>query len=217
MIRRPGHLADRDVPASGAPDQVPGLDLALAARNVRAAGGSAGRFGASLAAAQRRDAAPEHTVALAGIAAWRAGALAFRDDALARLEVLRADAAGRRAVAAALFLAEDALDEFAQRQRTDRFWWPGRGAARGYVCAVGGFRGLGGAWTAPPDAGRALGDDGVFAIRSGADWWRLDADVWGSRLAVLDGQPRAAAPDPRASIVCLEDSYLAWVHVKDAA
>ncbi|MBD3940264.1 potassium transporter Kef [Microbacterium sp. NEAU-LLC] len=217
MIRRPGHLANRDVPASGAPEQVPGVDLALAAHNVRAAGGDAGRFGASLAAAQRLDAAPEHAVSLAGIAAWRAGALALRDDALARLDVLRADAAGRRAVAAALFLAEDAVDEFAERQASDRFWWPGRAEARGYVCAVGGFRGLGGAWTAPPDAGRSLGDDGVFAIRSGADWWRLDADVFGSRLVRLDEQPRAAASDSRTSIVCLEDSYLAWVHVKDAA
>jgi hypothetical protein len=216
MIRRPGHLANRDVPAAGAPEPLPGLDLALAARHVRAAGGDAGRFGASLAAAQRMDAAPEHAVSLAGVAAWRAGALALRDDALARLEVLRADAAGRRAVAAALFLAEDAVEEFAARQRTDRFWWPGRDAARGYVCAVGGFRGLGGAWTAPPDAGQALGG-GVFAIRAGADWWRLDADVWGSRLTALDGQPRSAASDSRASIVCLADSYLAWVHVKDAA
>jgi len=217
MIRRPGHLANRGLPASGAPQPVAGLDLAVAARNVRAAGGDAGRFGASLAAAQQRDAAPEHTVALAGLAAWRSGALALREDALARLDVLRADAAGRRAAAAALFLAEDAIDEFAERQRTDRFWWPGRADARGYVCAVGGFRGLGGTWTSAPDAGHPLGDTGVFAIRAGADWWRLDADAWGSRLARLDAQPRAAASASGTSIVCLADSYLAWVHAGDAA
>lgn len=217
MIRRPGHLANRDVPASGAPEPMPGLDLALAARNVRAAGGDAGRFGASLAAAQQQDAAPEHAVALAGVAAWRSGALGLRGDALARLDLLRSDVAGRRAAAAALFLAEDALDDFAERQRADRFWWPGRAETRGYVCAVGGFRGLGGAWTSPPDAGHALGDDSVFAVRAGADWWRLDADVWGARLVRLDAQPRAAAAVSAASIVCLEDSYLAWVHVRDAA
>ncbi|MDW4571703.1 potassium transporter Kef [Microbacterium sp. M3] len=212
----PRHLAGAG-PASGAPAPVPGLDLDLAARNVRRAGGDPERFAAALGAAQRADAASEHTVALAGVAAWRAGALAFRDDALARIDVLRGEPAGGRAVAAALGIAEAALAEFAERQRTDPLWWPGRTAERGYVCAVGGFRGLGGAWLAPPGGGYALAEPGAFAIAADERWWRLDADVWGSRLTRLDDEPGPAASDSLASIVCPQDSYLAWVHVRDAA
>lgn len=214
MIRRPGHLANTH-PAAGAPASIPGLDLALAARNVRAAGGDPGRFAASLAAAQRVDAAPEHAMALAGIAAWRAGALAFREDALARTDVLLAESGGRRAVCAALGIGDDEIVAFAERQRVDRFWWPGRTANRGYVCAVGGFAGLGGVWVAPPEHGHALAEPGAFAIRAGDEWWRLDADVWGSRLVRMDSEPGHAASDSSSSIVCPAPSYVAWVHAED--
>ena len=215
-MKLPGHLANA-APAAGAPAPIAGLDLTVAARNVRAAGGDPGRFAASLAAGQRADASSEHAIALAGIAAWRAGALALRDDALARTDVLRAEPDGRRAVAAVLGLGDDAIDEFVERQRADRFWWPGRTANRGYVCAVGGFSGLGGAWVVPPQGGYALAEPGAFAILSGDEWWRLDADVWGSRLVRVDDEPGAEASRSSASIVCLADSYVAWVRVEDAA
>ncbi|MCR2783741.1 MULTISPECIES: potassium transporter Kef [unclassified Microbacterium] len=218
MIQVPGHLADRGSPI-GEPEPVAGLDWAVAKRSVQRAGGRPDRFTGAMAAAQRAAGGPDDTALLAGIAgiaAWRAGALAYRQDALARIDALASDAA-RRAAAAALDLDMSGLAEFAKRQRTDRFWWPGRAALDGYVCAVGGFAGLGGAWVAPADAWYPLGEPGAFAIRTGDRWWRLDADVWGSRLLPLDAQPQERGPDQAASIVCLPDTYLAWVHVEDAA
>lgn len=214
-MRRPGHLANT-APASGTPESVDGLDLALAARNVVRAGGSAGRFAAAFAAAQRAAAGDVDLVVLAGISAWRAGALAYRDDALAHVEREGGADAARPAVAAALGMREADLDAFVERQRADRFWWPGREAQRGYVCAVGGFAGLGGAWVAPPAEGLALADPGAFAVRTGTQWWRLDADVWGSRLTALTDEPEPG-PAGAASLVCFAESYLAWVHVQDAA
>jgi hypothetical protein len=213
VIRRPGHLAN-GAPSSGAPAPIAGLDLALAARNVASAGGDAGRFGAALAAAQRAGFDDADGLAVVGVAGWRAGVLALRDDALRHLDEL----VGRRpaVAAAALGLAESDLPAFLERQRSDRFWWPDRAAANGYVCAIGGFTGLGGAWVAPPAEARPLAADGAFAVRTHEQWWRLDADVWGSRLVQLDAEPAAAAP-AAASVVVFADSYLAWVHVREAA
>ncbi|WP_154097346.1 potassium transporter Kef [Microbacterium testaceum] len=209
MIRRPGHLADHTPPV-GTPVPVEGLDLALAGRNVAAAGGSAERFAVSFAAG-RAAAEGIDPVALAGIAGWRAGALGLRDDALRSIDSVRSTGAG---VAAAAALGMDAADlgAFVDRQRADRYWWPGRREANGYVCAVGGFRGLGGAWTAPPADGRPLDADGAFAVRTGERWWRIDADVWGSRLSPLDDEPEPGAAGA-ASVLTFADSYLAWIHV----
>ncbi|WP_022880086.1 hypothetical protein [Microbacterium sp. B19] len=53
---------------------------------------------------------------------------------------------------------------------------------------------------------------------SGPAPWRIDADVWGSRLT-----PLRAVDEPEeglgglASLVTFPDSYLAWIHVADAA
>ena len=212
----PGHLANAVAPG-GTPPPLEGLDLGLAAANVRRAGGDPSRFAGSLAAALREEPAPpaERARSLAAIAAWRAGALAYRDDALDRLDALLGDGSGP-AAAAALGMAPSDARSFAVTQRIDRFWWPGRAAERGYVCAVGGFAGLGGAWTAPPAEGFVLTEPGAFAIRAGDEWWRLDADVWGSRLVRLDDDPGPPASASSSSIVCPADSYLAWVHVTDA-
>lgn len=217
-MKRPGHLANAS-PAAGAPPPVDGLDLTLAAQNVRRAGGDPSRFAGSLAAALREDPEPgrPRALAFAALAAWRAGALVYRDDALARLDGLLTDGAGLAAARALGLDTASLAATFGTAQRTDRFWWPGRAEARGYVCAVGGFAGVGGAWVAPPDEGFALAQPGAFAIRTGDEWWRLDADVWGSQLRRIDGEPPAAASDSLASIVCTADSYLAWVHVRDAA
>jgi len=212
--RLPGHLADQSLP-SGAPEPVADVDWALAGRNVRRAGGDPDRFAAGIADALRAAGGTDDVVALAGIAAWRSGALAYREDALARIATL--EGAGRAGAAAALGLEPGELDAFTERQLTDRFWWPGRAAASGYVCAVGGFAGLGGTWVAPPVSGMTLSAAGAFAIRAGEEWWRLDADVWGSQLSRLDAEPAEPGPTGPASIVCLPDSYLAWVHVRDAA
>lgn len=217
MIRRPGHLAEVE-PPTGVPADVVGLDLERAGLTVEAAGGSAERFWHALAAGQAAlpdDAPTDLVVALAGIAGWRAGVLGLRDDALAHL----ADVPPA-ATAAALGIGETDLDAFGDHQRTDRFWWPGRTERRGYVCAVGGFAGLGGAWTAPPVDARPLDDDGCFAVRTGERWWRLDADVWGSRLTALEGEPPRTSgrgARPVASLLTFAESYLAWVYVPEAA
>lgn len=217
MIRRPGHQADVE-PPRGVPTPVPGLDLDRAATAVVAAGGSAARFGHALAAGQAQlaaDAPVDLVVTLAGIAGWRAGVLGLRDDALARIVDVPPPAA-----AAALGLAEADLRAFTDRQRIDRFWWPGRTASRGYVCAIGGFAGFGGAWTAPPADARSLAEPGAFAVRTARRWWRVDADVWGSRLTELPAEPTAAAPrggGATASLVTFSESYLAWVHVAESA
>ena len=217
MIRRPGHLADTE-PPTGVPIDVPGLDFERAGINVESAGGSAERFWHALAAGQAMlpvDVPSDLVVALAGIAGWRAGVLGLRDDALAHLPEVPPAAA-----AAALGIAEGELGAFAERQRTDRFWWPGRAGQRGYVCAVGGFAGLGGAWTAPPTDPRPLHDDGAFAVRAGERWWRVDADVWGSRLVALEGEPLTAlgrGAGPTASLLTFAESYLAWIYVAEPA
>lgn len=212
MIKRPGHLAAAPTAPASSP-QLEGIDLDLAGRNVVSAGGDPRVFAASFAAGVAE--APEaDAVALAGIAAWRAGALAFRDDALRRLDGL--SQTHPDAAAAALGLDRADLDAFLEAQRGDRFWWPGRAASRGYVCAVGGFVGLGGVWVAPPAESVALADPGAFGIRTGDEWWRLDADVWGARIRPLD-EPPEAGPGGAASVICFPDSYLAWVHVRDAA
>lgn len=217
MIRRPGHLADTE-PPTGVPLAVPGLDLERAGLNVDAAGGSAERFWHALAAGQAAlpsDASTDVVVALSGIAGWRAGVLGLRADALDHLADVPPAAA-----AAALGLLETDLDAFAERQRTDRYWWPGRAAARGYVGAVGGFAGLGGAWTAPPVDARPLDDDGSFAVRTGERWWRVDADVWGSRLVALDREPQTVpgrGVGRAASLLTFAESYLAWIYVAEPA
>lgn len=212
MIRRPGRLAAAPFPPAAAP-RIEGLDLALAARNVADAGGSPQDFTASFAAGVARGADAD-PVDLAGVAAWRSGALAYRDDALQRLE--RLSTTHPDAAAAALGLDSDDLAPFLEAQHGDRFWWPGRAASRGYVSAVGGFVGLGGVWLAPPTEAVALADPGAFGIRTDERWWRLDADVWGARLRPLDDRPPAVEAGA-ASIVLFPDSYLAWVHVRDAA
>lgn len=223
-MNRPGHLANTEAPLGSPPEQA-GFDVALAAENVRRAGGDRARFAAGLAAALRERPAPDRAELLgfAALAAWRAGALAYRDDALARLDALVAGDAGLAAARALGLESRESAAAFAAAQRTDRFWWPLRRASRGYVCAVGGFAGLGGTWIVPPEVGVPLSEPGAFAIRAGDEWWRLDADVWGHRLVKMDhvdGDPIGQDPpasDPAASIVCTPSSYLAWVHVWDAA
>ncbi|WP_431803025.1 potassium transporter Kef [Microbacterium sp. bgisy203] len=233
MIRMPLQLADREE-RPGASALPPGtvVDLELARENVARLGGDAARFTARCAAV---DAAvgdgpfsgdPETARALVTLAAWRAGLVAMRDEALRHLETLRRRGdAERAAAAAALGLEVAQLDVFAERQASDRFFWPGRDAANGFVCAVGGFAGFGGAWTGIPDAWRALPDvpdGGAFAIHADDHWWRLDADAWGAYLTRLpDGaEPPRVPRGPgavRGGVVLLPDSYLAWIRVGDDA
>jgi len=220
--RVPVQLANVSAPFPPAelPDlSAAGLDVALAAESVRGAHGDPLLFGRALAAGVEHDPASltdrDLALDLVAIAAWRAGALGLRADALTRLDAL--DSAEQRvSAAAALGVGVDVLDEFRRRQRSDRFWWPGRADQRGYVLATGGFRGLGGAWIRPPERVEPLPDDGAFAFLVAGAWWRLDSDVWGTRLSLLSERPSTAEPrDDRVTVVIGPDTHLAWVHVRE--
>lgn len=215
-----------NAPAPFAPAALPdlasvGLDAALAAMSVAQAHGDSELFTRALGAGVAADPSAlddrDRALDLVAIAAWRAGALGLRGDALARLGTLpTADA--RMAAAAALGIGVDQLELFLRRQRSDRFWWPGRADQRGYVLAVGGFRGLGGAWIRPPERIEHLVDPGAFAFLVAGTWWRLDADAWGSRLAVLAEEPEtASAVHDGVTVVIGPDTHLAWVHVREDA
>lgn len=222
MNRVPVQLANVSAPFPPAelPDlSVAGLDAALAAESVRGAHGDPMLFGRALAAGIALDPAAltdrDRALDLVAIAAWRAGALGLRADALTRLDDI--DSAEQRvSAAAALGVGVDLLDEFRRRQRSDRFWWPGRADQRGYVLAAGGFRGLGGPWIRPPERAEPLPDEGAFAFLVAGAWWRLDSDVWGARLSLLPEQPTTAEPsDDGTTIVIGPDTHLAWVHVRE--
>lgn len=223
MINRPGMLANRTpFPSAELPDlSSAGLDATVAAASVERAGGARMLFAGALAAGLGAHPAAhddrEGLLGLVAIAAWRSGALALRDDALARLR--GATGAGRRrGAAAALGIAVDVLDEFLRRQQDDRFWWPEREDNRGYVLAAGGFRGVGGTWIRPPERGIRLAGDGAFAFLVAAEWWRLDCDVWSARLTPLRDPPTPADdPADGVALVFGEGSHLAWVRVQDPA
>lgn len=224
MNRVPVKLANVSAPFP--PAELPdlssaGLDGSLASASVRAAHGDPQLFARALAAGVAADSAAltdrERALDLVATAAWRSGALALRSDALSRLDRLD-DPERRLAAAATLGLGIDVLDEFRRRQRTDRFWWPGRADQRGYVFAVGGFRGIGGAWIRPPEQVVTLADAGAFALLVAGAWWRLDGDAWGAQLSLLSERPEAgSARDDGVSVVIGPDTHLAWVHVREQA
>ncbi|WP_367823662.1 MULTISPECIES: potassium transporter Kef [unclassified Microbacterium] len=222
MNRVPVQLANAPAPFPPAdlPDlSAAGLDTALASTSVRAAHGTPLLFARALAVGLAQDPAAatdrDRALDLVSVAAWRSGALGLRVDALDRLEHLDTPEQ-RLAAAATLGLGVEVLDEFRRRQRKDRFWWPGRADQRGYVLAVGGFRGIGGAWIRPPERVDTLADAGAFAILVAGSWWRLDSDVWGARLSVLSEAPSEVhTRDDGVSIVIGPDTHLAWVHVRE--
>lgn len=222
--------ATTDVADAAAVLTAAGADIDAVTARVAAAGGDTAMFHAALAASARavgtvtaggagsgsggsaREPVADRVADLVAVAAWRSGAVPLRDDALARLRRLAADPAGRQVAAAALALDDAGLDEFVARQSADRFWFPGRAALRGYVLSTGGFRGLGGVWIRPPEEAVPLAEAGAFAIRSDDQWWRLDCDVFGSRLRLQTARPDAG-PSGSARIILPPASHLAWVYV----
>jgi hypothetical protein len=149
------------------------------------------------------------------------------------------DEGASHVAAAILGLDSDDMVRFIEHQRTDRWWWPGRDAFEGYVAAVGGFVGLGGEWADPPRQAWPLEEDGAFAVLTGSTWWRLDADVWGSRLVALSEPPARWSDGPSVpsqptaqsgvvnvlvthswsrgvsvSLVLPPTTYLAWLRVE---
>jgi hypothetical protein len=208
MIARPLHEANRGVVAAGSALDAPGVssaDLEATVDRVTTWGGDAALYRHFLAAALGAEVEPSSVRALGAIAGWRSGVLDLRVDALARATSLAAGGAGA-AVAAALGLPVGRLDAFLSRQAVDPFAWPGAGTL---VATVGGFAGLGGRWTAPPEDPVAVGD-AEFAVRSGLDWWLVTVDVFGSRTTRLETAPPAGA-SAHARITTTPDSYLASI------
>lgn len=123
--------------------------------------------------------------------AWLCGVAHFRDGALAALSGLPPKAA-----ASLLQLKDPAAAAPAlARLREDPWALPaaGRGGPPRVVHRVGGFRGFGGPFLAPP-ALRSCAD-AIFAT-DGQGWWRLHADSFGATLvpgdAPPDGEPAAS-------------------------
>lgn len=128
-------------------------------------------------------------LAVGQVAAWALGLAPARASAI--------DVAARlddRALAAA-FAVPGSLDvgDTVQRLRADRWWRPDAAAARQVpdlggtpprvarvVARVGGFRGFGGPFLAPPVVAARGGD---IVVRSGPDAWALHADAFGAALS----------------------------------
>ncbi|WP_394552725.1 potassium transporter Kef [Agromyces sp. MMS24-JH15] len=241
MITRPRVVPDESYPPLLAPDPAAqarafdalaaaGLDPALATGNVVRRGGRERTFRAALGAGVAArptpgapdDGAPawsrEALLDLASVAGWRAGVVALREDALARCEAGRWDAEWAVVAAGVLGVEASDLDEFLDRQATDRFWWPGRAAVDGFVWSAGGFEGFGDAWIAPPAQWHPLDEPGAFAVLAGGEWWRIDGDVWGCRLARAEAADTGAADGvPGVTLVLRPDTHVAWLRATGLA
>jgi len=198
VTQRPRHVVNESLLLIDEPLPATAVDLALSATRIQerhgdAAGARYRHFIGRALAAQPR-AGRDDVLTLAALAAWRSGALAFRTDALRRLDLaLAGGSTGLSAVAAALGLGEDGVAPFAQLQRNSRFGWPGLHAPGELLAVIGGFRGLYGPWLAPPVAALAGDRPGTFLIRTGrtgaaAEEWQLTADVFGHTLVRLPAE-----------------------------
>jgi hypothetical protein len=179
VIARAYHQVNLGVPPAADMPTVPGLDLALSADNVARFGGDPHRYRHALSGI---SAPPEAMFSVAAVAAWRAGVLGIRTDALARLRLLPIDLA-----AIVLGLPVDAVGPFITGQAVDRFYWPLRQPGQ-LIARIGGFTGLGGAWGHPPTDPVPRGP-GRWTVIVGDQRWQIDADVFGHVLttAPADG------------------------------
>ena len=181
MIRRPGHLVNDGlaIEDAGSLPALDGFDLRLSVDNVAGWGGDARMYQHFLV---RSLADPDaELMTSAALAAWRAGVIELREDALGRLET-----AAPASAAAALGLQPSELGPFAHAQRGNRFarspsTEPGTDVAR-----VGGFRGVGGVFISPPMTATPLDRPGGFAIHTASDDWEYDADLFGGRLRMVE-------------------------------
>ncbi|CRZ16431.1 hypothetical protein [Mycolicibacterium neworleansense] len=201
MIARAYHQVNLDPAAPADLPTVPGLDLATSADNVARFGGDPHRYRHALSGI----AAPAETMFnAAAVAAWRAGVLGIRDDALSRVQLLPIDLA-----ASVLGLPVDAVVPFTDGQAVDRFYWPLRRPGE-LIARIGGFTGLGGRWDQPPtDPVPCL--PGRWTVSVGAQRWQIDADVFGH---VISDAPAAGVHQGRAAtaqLVVRPTSHLAEI------
>lgn len=222
MIRRPGHSVN--APVRREPANLPvvaGLDLDLAEANVARWGGDTGLFRTSLAAGL----APAHVSEtakvqdLAAVAAWRAGVIGLRKDAL-RAASSCLDAGLADAVGATLGMPGTDVAGFVEAQRTDRFFWPAwQHLDRAYLIArIGGFAGLGGPWLAHPGDVVTAGE-GRWLVEVGEELWEVDADLFGHSVSLAADDPAGSGDTVGTTgvrVVSVPTSYLLEV-VREAA
>lgn len=227
MIRRPGHSVNASVRRESVSlPSVAGLDLELAVANVARWGGDPQMFGSFLGAglAGRRSDSIEVVQDLAAVAAWRAGVIGLRTDALRAVSSCL-DAGIADAVGATLGMPATDVAGFVEGQRTDRFFWPAwQNLGRAYLVArIGGFAGLGGPWLAHPGDVIATGE-GQWLVEVGEELWEIDADLFGHSVSPADDPADAGDPPGTAStagttglrVVSVPTSYLLEV-VREAA
>ncbi|MFE7224747.1 hypothetical protein ACFU7D_08195 [Nocardioides sp. NPDC057577] len=236
MIRRPGHSVNASLRLGAASlPAVAGLDLDLAAANVARWGGDQGLYATLLAAALAAPSADAHrgdvlslskgtsvndpalVQDLAAVAAWRAGVIGLRTDALRAVSDL-SDAGLADAVGATLGMPGTEVAGFAEGQRTDRFFWPAwQHLDRAYLLArIGGFAGLGGPWLAHPGDVIAAGE-GRWLVEVGEELWQVDADLFGHSVSLASDDPADSdAGTAGIRVVSVPTSYLLEV-VREAA
>jgi hypothetical protein len=127
------------------------------------------------------------------IAAWRAGLAHLREGALAA-----GDALAPQIPVEILGVPRAEWHAVRERLTADAWWHPSRAGedARPRVAAtVGGFRGFGGLFPAPPTVATV---DGHIAVSAAGECWMLVADAFGATFHRVDaGVLAGAAPPPK--------------------
>lgn len=221
MIRRPGHSVNASVRRESVTlSPATGLDLDLAGANVARWGGDRQLFDTFLAAglAGRTPGSAEVVRDLAAVAAWRAGVIGLRKDALRAVSSCL-DAGLAEAVGGTLGMPGGDVAGFVEGQRTDRFFWPAwQRLDRAYLIArIGGFAGLGGPWLAHPGDVIAA-TAGRWLVEVGEELWAVDADLFGHSVSLAADDPADAGDpgNPGVRVVSVPTSYLLEV-VREAA
>ncbi|MEP6842004.1 MAG: hypothetical protein ABJA11_00700 [Pseudolysinimonas sp.] len=195
MIAFPGSAVDAadalDVAAVGARPIADAL-LESTVPRLREWGGDPARYRVALSRGQHAMGTaldledPEAIRSLAVVAGWRAGVLDLRNDAITRAASLP-----EPVTAAALGLAVERLAGFLVAQGSDPFAWPDQEPGT-VIARIGGFRGLGGRWIAPPRDPAPIGI-GRFRVICGDATWVIRADVFGSSIVPAD-EEQATSP-----------------------
>lgn len=209
MTRWPGACVNDGLIVSDHPlGLVAGVDFAASVANVRAWGGQPWLYARAVDAGLRVAAEPvdrELALAIGAIAGWRSGVLDLANDARQRVQTLY-DRQQTLVAGATLGLPPGAVHAFLTGQQRTPLVWP-LFAVTDPVARVGGFRGLGGPWLAPPRALARHGDGRLVVRCADAGLWWLEVDVFGSRVSPAPPIPVAELSPLTTGARC-HDSYL---------
>lgn len=190
MIDRPVHSVNLGHGSDGEAvlPTVAGLDLEVSLANLTRWGGDKRRYVASLSAAVETDpslsADPGRLREIAVVAAWRAGVIGLRTDALRALH--RLAPAHSQSMGAVLGLPAGQVSSFANGQQEDRFSWPAWRTDYSFLIArVGGFVGLGGPWQSPPRTVEVMAP-GRWLVEADGSTWNVDVDIFGHAITKAD-------------------------------